>query len=234
MAIPLCLQPCVPRLEVGFQVLPILCALVTPSTPTAVSERCQRYARSRAGTSIRCASEWNRPWGLRCGLSTIFTSSSDMSLSGPWTWFLPEVHINLGRLCSAGFTTTFPDVTAPRQFSDSPVPMAVALAPLVSDLPRCGRLLYAQWLTTSPHAHVPCVGDGAPALRKTRILQGKARASQGPGQSSSGASWSNTPPDTRLSSLCLAKKSLLRSGNSALYNRLIRRSLWAQQLDPVT
>jgi TnpA family transposase len=55
------------------------CSFVTPSTPTAASARCRRYARSRAGTSIRCVSAWNRPSGSRCARSTPFTSPGDMS-----------------------------------------------------------------------------------------------------------------------------------------------------------
>jgi hypothetical protein len=48
--------------------------------------------------------------------------------------------------------------------------------------------------------HVSCVGDGSPALRKTGMGRGEARASQVPGPSSSYVPWSYTPPDTGLSS----------------------------------
>lgn len=44
-------------------------------------------------------------------------------------------------------------------------------------------------------ANVPCVGDDSPALRKTGISRGEARASQVTGPSSSYVLRSNTPPD---------------------------------------
>jgi hypothetical protein len=47
---------------------------------------------------------------------------------------------------------------------------------------------------------VSCVGDGSPALRTTGMGRGEARASQVPGPSSAYVPWSNTPPDTGLSS----------------------------------
>jgi hypothetical protein len=54
--------------------------------------------------------------------------------------------------------------------------------------------------TTRVPAYVPCVGDGSPALRKTGMGRGKARASQVTGPSSSYVPWSNTPPDMAHSS----------------------------------
>jgi hypothetical protein len=48
--------------------------------------------------------------------------------------------------------------------------------------------------------NVPCVGDGSPALRKTGMCRGEARASQVTGPSSSYVPWSNTPPETPPSS----------------------------------
>ena len=54
--------------------------------------------------------------------------------------------------------------------------------------------------TTRALANVSCVGDGSPALRKTGMRRGEARASQVTGPSSSCVPWSNTPPDTFLSS----------------------------------
>jgi hypothetical protein len=64
--------------------------------------------------------------------------------------------------------------------------------------------------TTRAPAYVSCVGDGSPALRKTGMYRGEARASQVTGPSSSYVPWSNTPPDmvhssptTRRSHCCL-------------------------------
>src|SRR6266436_9161393 len=48
--------------------------------------------------------------------------------------------------------------------------------------------------------HVPCVGDGSPALRHAGMCRGEARASQVTGPSSSYVPWSNTPPETPPSS----------------------------------
>src|SRR4030095_4068479 len=53
---------------------------------------------------------------------------------------------------------------------------------------------------TRAPANVSCVGDGSPALRKTGVCRGEARASQVTGPSSSCVPWSNTPPDTIPSS----------------------------------
>jgi len=87
------------------------------------------------------------------------------------------------------------------QPSDSLPPLAVALVPLASGLPRCRRLFCAPLgPTTRAPAHVSCVGDGSPVLRDTGIGRGEARASQVPGPSSSYVPWSNTPPETCPSS----------------------------------
>ena len=63
--------------------------------------------------------------------------------------------------------------------------------------------------------NVPCVGDGSPALRKTGMCRGEARASQVTGPSSSCVLWSNTPPDTTPSSPNRRKGPLLPSMNSS-------------------
>src|SRR5215470_18683397 len=60
------------------------------------------------------------------------------------------------------------------------------------------------WADDTCARHVPCVGDGSPALRKTGVCRGEARASQVTGPSSSCVPWSNTPPDTSPSSPKLA------------------------------
>jgi len=87
------------------------------------------------------------------------------------------------------------------QPSDSLPPLAVALVPLASGLPRCRRLFCAPLgPTTRAPANVSCVGDGSPVLRDTGIGRGEARASQVPGPSSSYVPWSNTPPETCPSS----------------------------------
>ena len=49
--------------------------------------------------------------------------------------------------------------------------------------------------TTRAPANASCVGDDSPALRKTGMCRGEARASQVTGPSSSCVPWSNTPPD---------------------------------------
>ncbi len=86
------------------------------------------------------------------------------------------------------------------QPSDSLPPSATALVPLASGLPRCRRWFCAWWPTTRAPANASCVGDDSPALRKAGMCRGEARASQVPGPSSSYVPWSNTPPDTALSS----------------------------------
>jgi len=94
----------------------------------------------------------------------------------------------------------FPNVHAPMQPSDSLPPSATAPVPLASDLPRRGRLFCASWADDTCARNVPCVGDGSPAPRITGVCRGEARASQVTGPSSSYVPWSNTPPDTILSS----------------------------------
>src|SRR5713101_2950450 len=94
----------------------------------------------------------------------------------------------------------FPDVNAPMQPSDSLPPSATAPVPLASGLPRCGRLFCAHGADDTCARNVSCVGDGSPALREAGMGRGEARASQVPGPSSSYVPWSNTPPDTGLSS----------------------------------
>src|SRR5262249_21264153 len=84
--------------------------------------------------------------------------------------------------------------------SDSLPPSATAPVPLASGLPRCGRLFCACEADDTCARNVPCVGDGSPALRKTGIGRGEARASQVTGPSSSSVPWSNTPPETPPSS----------------------------------
>jgi hypothetical protein len=63
--------------------------------------------------------------------------------------------------------------------------------------------------------YVPCVGDHAPALRKTGMGRGEARASQVTGPSSACVPWSNTPPDTTPYSPSSCRESLLPSMKSS-------------------
>ncbi len=86
------------------------------------------------------------------------------------------------------------------QPSDSLPPWATALVPLANGLPRCGRFFCASEADDTCARNVSCVGDGSPALRETGMGRGEARASQVTGPSSSCVPWSNTPPDTPLSS----------------------------------
>ena len=101
------------------------------------------------------------------------------------------------------------------QPSDSLPPSATAPVPLAGGLPRCGRLFCASWADDTCARNVSCVGDGSPALRKTGMCRGEARASQVTGPSSSCVPWSNTPPDTTPSSPTYTERPLLPSGNSA-------------------
>ena len=103
------------------------------------------------------------------------------------------------------------------QPSDSLPPSATAPVPLASGLPRCGRLFCASWADDTCARHVPCVGDSSPALRKTGVCRGEARASQVTGPSSSCVPWSNTPPDTIPSSPESSRRGwLLPSGKTGL------------------
>ena len=86
------------------------------------------------------------------------------------------------------------------QPSDSLPPSATAPVPLAGSLPRCGRFFCASEADDTCARNVPCVGDSSPALRKTGVCRGEARASQVTGPSSSCVPWSNTPPDTIPSS----------------------------------
>jgi hypothetical protein len=78
-------------------------SFVTPATPPAASARCRRYARARAGPSIRCASAWHRSSGSRGARSPPCTSPGNRSSHVEALAMVPpEVPINPGRLCSTG------------------------------------------------------------------------------------------------------------------------------------
>ena len=153
----------------------------------------------RAGTSIRCASELNRPSGSRCALSTTFKSPGDMSFQ-----CLGISHGSLLKFTStrAAFAQPGPACQAvPRPQSSFvalrlPAPIGHHSGSPCCGLPRCGLLFCAKRPTTRVPAYVSCVGDGSPALRYTGICRGEARASQVTRPSSSCVLWSNTPPDT--------------------------------------
>jgi len=100
------------------------CSFVThPPLPPHPCGRGGRPAPAPAHLSDAPASE-TVPSGSRCARSTTFISSGDSSpTSMHRSWFPPEVHIDTGRLCSAGSgATPFPDVHAPTRPSDSLVP----------------------------------------------------------------------------------------------------------------
>ena len=101
-------------------------------------------------------------------------------MSAHWAWFSPEYPIDTGRLCSAGFrrsprspTSTLlcspPTPCLRRPRLRFPLPVAYLDASACS-VP-CGRRH-----VRSPN--VSCVGDGSPALRKTGMSRGEARASR--------------------------------------------------------
>ena len=70
--------------------------------------------------------------------------------------------------------------------------------------------------------------ETAPRLSaQPEYLRGEARTSQVPGPSSSYVPWSNTPPDTFLSSPMITERSLLPSGNSAPWASGKRRGFGA-------
>jgi hypothetical protein len=118
-------------------------------------------------------------------------------MSGHGPWFPPQDHRNPGRLCSAGarlpcrappsWLLCSPPTPCPHQprlrfpWRWPPSMRALVLCPQADDT--CART-------------VPCVGDGAPALRETGMGRGEARASPVTGPSSASVLWSNTPPDT--------------------------------------
>src|SRR5262245_17939117 len=100
-------------------------------------------------------------------------------MSKHWAWVPPEDHTDTGRLCSAGSACqAFPDVLAPMQPSDSLPPSALAPVPLARAYLDVDACSVPQGPTTRAPTNVSCVGDDSPALRKTGIGRGEARASQ--------------------------------------------------------
>jgi hypothetical protein len=79
--------------------------------------------------------------------------------------------------------------------SDSRPPSATAPVPLAMAYLDAGAYSVPDGPTTRAPANVPCVGDDSPALRKTGMSRGEARASQVTRPSSSDVLRSNTPPD---------------------------------------
>ena len=119
-------------------------------------------------------------------------------MARPWPWFPPEVPLNTGGLCAAGAgghavprlrrSSAALRLPAPfRHRSGSPGSWPPAMRALCS-LP--------QGADDTGARHVPCVGDGSPALRHAGMGRGEARASPGTGPSSSYVPWSHTPPET--------------------------------------
>ena len=118
-------------------------------------------------------------------------------MSGHWSWFPPQVHLNTGRLCSAGSSLPSCSPTSSLVCSPpTPCPRRPQLRfPSPVTYLDAGSSSVPLGPTTRVPAYVPCVGDGSPALRLTGIRRGEARASQVTGPSSSCVPWSNTPPD---------------------------------------
>ena len=81
------------------------------------------------------------------------------------------------------------------QPSDSLPPSVTPPVPLAATYLDAGACSLPLGPTTRAPAYVSCVGDNSPALRKTGICRGEARASQVTGPSSSCVPWSYTPPD---------------------------------------
>ena len=172
-----------------------------------VSERRRWKARSSAGTSIRCASEWNRPSGSLCARSTTLSSDVDMNSSVNASAMFPQLRLTSARAAFARpgpHATAFPDVFAPMQPSDS-------LAPLRSPLrssPRHRTYLGTQGLFFTARTGAPAVrcnaGDiSTPAPPLPALSRGESRVSQVPGPSSSCVPWSSTPPGAKRPSPAL-------------------------------
>jgi hypothetical protein len=122
-------------------------------------------------------------------------------MSKHWTWFPSEVHTSTGRLCSAG-SRGAPVPQRLRSYAALRLPASVGHrsgSPCVW-LTSMRVLVLCLVADDTCTRHVSCVGDGSPALRETGMGRGEARASQVTGPSSSCVPWSNTPPDTPLSS----------------------------------
>ena len=123
-------------------------------------------------------------------------------MSRHWAWFPPEVHTNTGRLCSAG-SRGAPVPQRPRSYaalrlpasfgrgSGSPCRRPTSMRALV--LCRVGRR-HVRSLTCRASE------TGHRLSARPGMGRGEARASQVTGPSSSYVPWSNTPPDTILSS----------------------------------
>src|SRR5712691_4456545 len=123
-------------------------------------------------------------------------------MSTHWAWFPPEGHIDTGRLCSA-WVQGCPVPQRPRSYaalrlpasfgrgSGSPCRRPTSMRALV--LCRVGRR-HVRSLTCRASE------TGHRLSARPGMGRGEARASQVPGPSSSYVPWSNTPPDTILSS----------------------------------
>jgi len=108
----------------------------------------------------------------------------------------PEVPINTGGLCSAGSGChAVPDFDLLCR-PPTPAPFSHRSGSPCSWPTSCGALFSAPRGRRHVRPHVPCVGDGSPALRHAGMGRGEARASQVTGPSSSYVPWSNTPPET--------------------------------------
>ena len=149
---------------------------------------------------MTCASEWNRPSGSRALVPLpSAVPVTRLPTSRRWTWFPPEARLHTGCLCSAG-SGHHPVPRRRRSYAALRLPrlrrpwLRFPLHTAYLDAGACS------WPAAPAPADARHVGDGLPALRITGCCRGEARASQVPGPSSSCVPWSNTPPDTILSS----------------------------------
>src|SRR5437667_6455034 len=113
------------------------------------------------------------------------------STSRRWTWIPPEVHTDTGRLCSAG-SGRYPVPRRRRSYAALRLPASFGQRlrfPLPVAYLGAGACSVPMRTDDTCARNVSCVGDGSPALRKTGMGRGEARASQVPGPSSSYVPW---------------------------------------------
>jgi hypothetical protein len=94
-----------------------------------------------------------------------------LTTSRRWTWVPPEVHTNTGRLCSAG-SRCHPVPRRPRSYAALrlPAPISHGSGSPCRWLTSMRALVLCPWGADDTCArHVPCVGDGSPALRSTGV-----------------------------------------------------------------
>ena len=123
-------------------------------------------------------------------------------MSRHWPWFPSEGHIDTGRLCSAG-SRWYPVPQRPRSYAALRLPASFGHGSgSPCQWPTSLRVLL---LCLSGRRHMRSLTcraseTGHRLSARPGMGRGEARASQVPGPSSSYVPWSNTPPDTILSS----------------------------------